>query len=307
MAGKGSLSVETIGIVANVFKPDALSLVARLLAESSARGLRVLLDTDTGRHVPGIDTMYTDDELARQADIIIVLGGDGTLISVTKRFSPLNLPVMGVNLGKLGFLAEVSPDEIEAALEQLQSGHWSIEHRLMLKATVDHVNSEKDEEYLALNDFVIAREAFARVIDIQLNVDDRLVDLYRGDGLIVATPTGSTGYSLSAGGPVVFPLLKSILVTPICPHTIGSRPLVLSEQQTISARVWSGRSEIGVGLTIDGQFTTRLGDGDTLIVSRASFPALLVALDNKNFFEILHSKLKGRVKTRLTREDDLSS
>lgn len=300
------MNVKALGIVANAFKPEALELVGLIIEKAARREIQVFCDESTGECCKNSSKVMGDGALAEKSDILLVLGGDGTLISVTKRFSPLNLPVLGINLGKLGFLAEVGPDKIDTALDYLQKGRWVREERLMLTAAVGEPGDSPGREYLALNDFVIAREAFARVIDIQLKVDGKLVDRYLGDGLIVATPTGSTGYSLSAGGPVAYPLLKSILITPICPHTIGSRPLVLSAEQTVSARVFSGREEVGIGLTIDGQYTTHLKDGETLRVSSSDCPALLVSLEGKNFFDTLHTKLRGTMKSRVNGSQESS-
>ena len=252
----------------------------------AGRGLRVVLDEFAAEVVgrPGISR----SELAEQVDFIVVLGGDGTLLSVSRASGTRSVPILGINLGTLGFLTEVALDETFAALEALFEGNIRIEQRMRLRAEVWR-QEELHSSYLALNDAVINQSDMARMLDISAHVNGEDVTCYHADGLIVATPTGSTAYSLSAGGPIVDPQLEALLLTPICPHTLTQRPVVLPADAVVEIQV-SPRGG-GARLTADGQEGCELKVDDRVRILRSEYPLALVVSPFRKRFEILREKL----------------
>ncbi|NLJ80369.1 MAG: NAD(+)/NADH kinase [Firmicutes bacterium] len=221
--------------------------------------------------------------------IIIVLGGDGTLLYAARLASEVQVPVFGVNIGHLGFLTEVETDALFPAVEQFLAGKYTLEERMLIEATIWR-KKKTVGKFRALNDFVITRGTFARLIDLSIFIDEQHVTDYFADGVIVATPTGSTAYSLSAGGPIIEPLLESICVTPICPHSLSSRSVVARPEVKVSLRLNSASEE--VMLTIDGQEGFPLRSGDRINIKKAPLPALFVKLSGRGFFQVLHSRLQ---------------
>jgi len=221
---------------------------------------------------------------------VVVLGGDGTLLSVARALGSRAVPILGVNLGTLGFLTEIALDELFAALDRVLRGEHRIESRMRLEVGVVRggVEAPPAERFLALNDAVLTKADLARMIDLETRAGGDLVTSYHADGLIVATPTGSTAYSLSAGGPIVLPELEAFVLTPICPHTLTQRPLVLSHSAEIEIVV---RSREEVQLTIDGQEGATLQQGDSVRVRRSAHPVHIVVSPFRSRFEILRQKL----------------
>ena len=228
-------------------------------------------------------------ELAERADLLIVLGGDGTLLAVAREAGPVPVPILGVNQGSLGFLAEVAPDEVSGALERILRGDFETVSRMRIEVEADR-NGTSLGRHLALNDAVITRSELSRVLDIEAAIDGVPVTTYHGDGLIVATPTGSTAYSLSAGGPILHPALDAIVLTPICPHTLTQRPIVLPPTARVEARVVL--REDHAQLTVDGQEGWTLEHGDRITVRRSEHPAQFVVSPFRSRFEVLRSKLR---------------
>ena len=223
-------------------------------------------------------------------DLLLTLGGDGTLLNGARAVAPFGVPVLGVNLGNLGFLTSVAPRELESAWEQLMAGETVLDRRMVLDTRAERADGSSRESFLALNDAVLHKGGFARVIRLAVHADNEEVGTYRADGIILSTPTGSTAYSLSAGGPIVFPSLDCIIATPICPHTLAVRPLILPADATVTVEVLSPSEELV--LTIDGQEGAALSPGDRLVVSRAPVSLGLVRLPGQTFFSTLRRKLR---------------
>jgi NAD+ kinase len=229
------------------------------------------------------------DQLSDRAELLVVLGGDGTLLAVAREAGPAPVPILGVNQGSLGFLAEVAPEEVYGALERILDGDFETVSRMRFDVEADRAG-EPLGRHLALNDAVITRSELSRVLDIEADIDGAPVATYHGDGLIVATPTGSTAYSLSAGGPILHPALDAIVLTPICPHTLSQRPIVLPPTVRVEARVVlrEGRAQ----LTVDGQAGLTLEHGDRITVRRSEHPAKFVVSPFRSRFDVLRSKLR---------------
>jgi NAD+ kinase len=230
------------------------------------------------------------DELAGRVDLLIVLGGDGTLLAAARAVGERAVPLLGVNLGTLGFLAETSSDELYGALEQAFAGRLVVAARMRLQVEVER-GGQVVARCLALNDAVIGKSALSRMIDLETRADGAFVTTYHSDGLIVATPTGSSAYSLSAGGPILLPEGESIVLTPICPHTLTQRPLVLPDHYRIEILVLDTRGG-EVHLTVDGQVGVELEQGDRVIAARSVHPALLLASPHRSPFAVMREKLR---------------
>jgi NAD+ kinase len=227
-------------------------------------------------------------DLPAQVDALIVLGGDGTLLSMARAVGDLGVPMLGVNLGGLGFLTATTLDEMLPAVEGLLAGRMAVEERMMLSAHLVR-GGQTVSEHIALNDVVITKSAMSRIIDLAVSVDGRHATAYRADGLIISTPTGSTAYNLSAGGPILFPTMDAVVLTPIAPHTLSNRPIVLPGAQRIDVTL---RGDQEVMLTMDGQVGVHLRERDTVQVQKAAARIRLLRFPQKDFFSVLRTKLK---------------
>jgi len=281
--------MKRIGIVAKTDRDEAKDVVGGLLRWCAARGCVPVLDKETGSLCPdaGVQTTRKPD-LPGQVDVLLVLGGDGTLLSMARLVGDLGVPILGVNLGGLGFLAALTVDELYPALESLLRDELVIEERIMLVATVSR-QGERLSEYAALNDMVITKSAMSRIIRLEVAVDGELATGYRADGLIISTPTGSTAYCLSAGGPIVYPTMDAVVLTPICSHTLTNRPIVLPASLRIEVTLATDQD---VMLTADGQVGFALKPWDTVEIRRASARTRLLRPPHKHFFSVLRTKLK---------------
>lgn len=226
--------------------------------------------------------------LPRKVDLIVVMGGDGTLLSVARHYGQLNVPILGVNVGGLGFLTEVSLDELYPAMEQVLAGRYEVEDRLPLTATLFRGRKLYWRENI-LNDVVINKGALARIIQLTAWIDDEYLTTYRADGLIVSTPTGSTAYTLSAGGPIVYPTLSHLILIPICPHTLSNRPIILPDACTVA--ITFDDKVFDVYLTLDGQVGQALQAGDRVEIRAAPYRVKLIKSPQRSYFEILRAKL----------------
>jgi NAD+ kinase len=281
--------VRRVGIVAKPDAPRAPEVVTRLVDWLTARGLEVTLEKETAGIVPATRAgVAHKSELPGLADLLIVLGGDGTLLSMARAVGDLGVPIMGVNLGGLGFLTATTLDEMLPSLEAAAEGRMVVEERLMLVARVVR-NGAALCEHMALNDMVITKSAMSRIINLAVSVEGEYATAYRADGLIISTPTGSTAYSLSAGGPIVFPIAEAIVLTPICSHTLTNRPIVLPASHRIEVTVQSDQE---IMLTVDGQVGVGLREGDVVEVVKAAARMRLVRFPQKDFFSVLRTKLK---------------
>jgi len=281
--------VTRVGLVAKPDAKEAQGVILTLLDWLGARGLTVVLEKETAGLVPGATAPAArKSDLPGQVDLLIVLGGDGTLLSMARAVGDLGVPIFGVNLGGLGFLTATTLDEMLPALETLLGGGMEVEERVLLSARVRR-EGQISGEYLALNDVVITKSAMSRIIDLVVAVEGRHAINYRADGLIVATPTGSTAYNLSAGGPILFPTMDAVVLTPIAPHTLSNRPIVLPGAQRIEVTLLV---EQEVMLTMDGQVGVPLRERDVVEVQKARARIRLVRFPQKDFFSVLRTKLK---------------
>ncbi len=224
----------------------------------------------------------------KNSDLLIVVGGDGSLLIATRRVAKFKLPVLGINLGRLGFLTELNADEAFEKLEEILSKPLCLSRRMMLRASLIR-NGKKILEADVLNDVVVNKAILARIVDVAVYQGDTYITTYNGDGIIIATPNGSTAYALSAGGPIVYPMMEIFLVVPICPHTLTDRPLILPPFEPITIELVA--EEKDAWLTLDGQEGTQLQYGDKIIVRQSPHYAYLVRTPNKNYFDILREKL----------------
>ena len=278
-----------VGIVAKPDAPRAQGVILQLLPWLAERGHSVVLEKETADLVPAAVTASAGKpELPGQVDLLIVLGGDGTLLSMARAVGDLGVPLLGVNLGGLGFLTATTLDEMLPALEAYLEGRMAIEERMLLSARVVR-NGQSGCEYAALNDVVITKSAMSRIIDLSVSVDGRYATAYRADGLIISTPTGSTAYSLSAGGPILFPTMDAVVLTPICSHTLTNRPIVVPGTDRIEVTLLADQE---VMATMDGQVGVGLRGGDTVEIRKAASRIRLVRFPQKDFFSVLRTKLK---------------
>jgi NAD+ kinase len=282
------MDIRSIGICLKEDQPQAEATVGALATWLRDRGIAVHADPECAALV-GV-APESRSELAERVDLLIVLGGDGTLLSVARATGKRPVPILGVNLGRLGFLTEVNVDELFPALEKVLSGDTRIELRMRLDVRVLREDRELGA-FQALNDAVITKTALSRMIDLDAWADGAHVTTYHADGLILATPTGSTAYSLSAGGPLLLPGLDAIVLTPICPHSLTQRPLVLPRGCEVEIVVRSG-GEDEVALTVDGQEGLPLRDQDRVRVMASTHPVSIVGSPFRSRYEILHAKLR---------------
>jgi NAD+ kinase len=281
--------VTRVAIVAKPDAPHAQTVVARLVDWLAGRGLAVALEKETAALVPDAPAAVAGKaDLAGQADLVVVLGGDGTLLSMARAVGDVSVPLLGVNLGGLGFLTATTLDEILPALEAVLAGRMAVEERMLLAARVLR-DGRPSVEYAALNDVVITKSAMSRIINLAVSVEGQYATAYRADGLIIATPTGSTAYSLSAHGPILFPTMDAIVLTPICSHTLTNRPIVLPGHHRVEVTLESAQE---VMVTVDGQVGSPLRERDTVEVRQARARIRLVRFPHKDFFSVLRTKLK---------------
>ncbi len=266
--------------------------IAKDIADNLAKWLidkeaRVYSDTDLSPH-PKISTLSRKD-IAENINLAIVLGGDGTFLSVARLITNSKIPIIGINLGNLGFLTEVTLDEMYLTLDDIFRGDYTIDERMMLSISIFR-DSKKMNEYSVLNDIVVNKGALARIVSLQISINEKYVTTFRSDGLITSTPTGSTAYSLSAGGPILYPNLNSIIITPICPHTLTHRPIVVSGDSLIEVKMISAESDVFI--TLDGQIGFPLKNSDTLIIKKSDKKTFIINSSRKDYFQILRNKLK---------------
>lgn len=277
-----------LGIVAKPNEPRASVVASTIAGWAQSRDIALLVDNSLA-NVPATATAMSQEEVAAASTLLVVLGGDGTMIGAARLVAGRGTPVLGINLGWLGYLTEFAVEDTVLALDQFASGDFETEHRTML----DWECLRKDVLAGAgtvLNDVAINRSALSRVIEIHCWIGSRAVTTYRGDGLIVATPTGSTAYNLSAGGPIIYPGTPAICVAPICPHTLTNRPIILPDTVEIQLRIDTREQE--VMLTSDGQTGMPLLTGDVIKLRKSSKSFNTVLPKDRDYFQILRDKLK---------------
>lgn len=279
--------IKKVGIYAKKNHPDAAQIASDIRARLEAEQITVLMEDSLAEQI-GQVRGYAEDEIPGQVDLVIVLGGDGTLISVARQIGDLPIPILGVNLGSLGFLTEITRRELPAMLDLVVEGRFEVSDRMMLDAVI-YRDGQVLGKHTVLNDVVINKGALARIIDMQTSVDGTHLTTFKADGLIIATPTGSTGYNLAAGGPIIYPGINSLVITPICPHMLTNRPIIVSDDACIQIQVKF--DDDVVFFTADGQVGRKLQPDDLVEVRKSSSRTLLMVSPSKDYFEILRTKL----------------
>jgi NAD+ kinase len=277
-----------IGLVLKREDPRIPAIVAEIVPWLRSHEIQVFLDEGSKREGPEPCPVLPSDQLAAAVDVVTVFGGDGTFLYAARLVASSGVPILGVNLGALGFLTEVKLEEVKPALESLVSGNYEIEERMPLQVEVRR-GGRTLAQYRALNDAVINKGAISRVIDLEVGVNGQLVTVTRADGLIISTPTGSTAYSLSAGGPILYPTLGAFIITPICPHTLTNRPVVVPDRALVDICLHRGAD---VMLTVDGQVGMTLEPMDRLTIGKAVPNVRVVQPAGSTFFSLLREKLK---------------
>lgn len=283
------MAINKVGIISKPRKAEVGELVPPLLAWLRERGIDVLMDRETGALLPGGEKGVPRNEMPEQVDLLIVFGGDGTLLATARTLSRKNVPILAVNLGGLGFLTVITREELYPTLEAVLAGNYQCDRRVRIEAEIIRAD-EVIASYLALNDVVLNKGAIARILDFDVRADGEFISTFKSDGLIVSTPTGSTAYSLAAGGPILTPSVQALIITPICAHTLTNRPLVLPDTVTIEVLVKSQRESVYV--TVDGQVGVAARSEDVVRIRRAASDVELVQPHGRNYFEILRQKLK---------------
>jgi NAD+ kinase len=278
-----------IGIISRPRRSSLTEVAPPLLSWLEARGIHVAYDQETASSLPEPSEGRSREQVAAASELLLVLGGDGTLLAAARVAAPRGIPILPINMGSLGFLTSFMLEELYPALEDILAGRLTISERVMLHAELERGDKILDKQTV-LNEVVINKGALARMIELELSIDGVFVCRYRADGLIVASPTGSTAYSLSAGGPIVHPSVESFIITPICPHTLSDRPVVVGDTSIIEVKLSAGTES--VFLTLDGQKGIPLQATDRVRISRAQQLLKLIQTPNKSYFEILRNKLK---------------
>ncbi|ADL08059.1 NAD(+)/NADH kinase [Thermosediminibacter oceani] len=281
--------MKKIGLFVNPSKKKAVNLAENLIRWLKENDYVVYTDKNVADKLGFPVEAKSLEELAKSIDLAITLGGDGTLLAIARKMAPHDIPVLGINLGHLGFLTEIEVPDLFRDFEQLKANKYNIERRMMIEAQVLRENKIM-EKFLALNDVVITKGPFARLIRLKARVNDAYIDTYNADGLIISTPTGSTAYSLSAGGPIVNPNMELLLLTPICPHTLQNRSIIMSKDDVINVQILAEHQEIM--LTVDGQQGYELLPNDKVIVKKSDFYTKLVRIKSRSFYDILRKKLR---------------
>jgi NAD+ kinase len=284
--------VSKVGVLARPDLGEAGPTLRDLIRWLGERGVGVCLEERTARLVKDVAaacSVASGEEVVKDADALVVLGGDGTLLAASHLVQK-SIPVLGVNFGSLGFLTEITLPELYPALEGVLAGTYRYEERRMLHAVVRR-EGQPESAGDVLNDVVITKATFSRIIELEVAVDGAFVSSFRADGLIVSSPTGSTAYNLAAGGPILHPTLPAIVLTPICPHMLSNRPLVLSDAVSVEVRLRDARDG-DVQITLDGQQGFPLAPRDTVTVTRSAHALRLVKAPERDYFEVLRTKLK---------------
>jgi NAD+ kinase len=281
--------IRTVGILCKPRKDEVRAVVPRLVEWLRQRKAEILFDPIAAASVSPPQTESKPEEMAARIDLLIVLGGDGTLLAAARQFTERDVPILAVNLGGMGFLTSVTLDEVFPILEIVFAGKHRLSPRMMLQAEVLRAGKVILQER-ALNDAVMTKTAMSRILDFDVTVDGLFLGRYRADGLIVSTPTGSTAYSLAAGGPILFPVLQAFVLTPICPHMLTNRPLVLPD--SVRLEIDFSALEEQAYLTLDGQVGLELARHDRITISKSPHRVMLVRPQEQTYFKVLRNKLR---------------
>lgn len=280
-----------LGIIPNTDKDRDLKVTESILRWFANKDAEILLEPHIAERLKLQNYSFSREEIFSSCDMLIVLGGDGTILNISRQSAQYDVPIFGINLGHLGFLAESEIGDMYFSLDKVMKGEYVIEKRMMLKALVtDDYNNGR--EFVALNDFSITKAMTTRMITYSIFINDSFFELYSADGIVISSPTGSTAYSLSAGGPIVTPELRVLIITPICPHTIHNRSIVVSDKDEVKIEICDGNPE--VMLSVDGQDSYKLSSGKIVKIKSSSYVTNLVKLKQRSFFDVLRQKISER-------------
>lgn len=286
-------AIASVGLIVKPQQPEAVATVCRLLEWAHGKGIKLIGEPELDQSRIERQTncrieIRERDELARTVDLIVVLGGDGTMIATARLLGTREIPVVGINYGTLGYLAEFTVEEMLPAMERILRGEFAVEKRMLLNARLMRDDAEVAQSS-ALNEVVVGKSARARIIEIEIRIDGQFVNSFRADGLLVSTPTGSTAYNLSAGGPIIYPSMSAVVITPVCPHTLSNRPLVVPGDVNVEIRLLTQNED--VALTLDGQVGFAMQWNDRVLIERSRTTFNLVQRSQRNYFEVLRNKL----------------
>lgn len=277
-----------IALVVNFTNPQAINTAVEVIKVITSCGARVLMLSSTQKYIESPDVTYISDEnqLFENCDVVVTVGGDGTIIRSAKFAALMSKPIIGVNLGRIGFVAELEPTEINM-LKKVVKGDYTLMKRMVLGIEV--MGKEKETSFIAINDAVISRGALSRIIEFDVSVEGEKIATYRADGLLFSTPTGSTAYALSAGGPVIDPKLSLIELTPVCPHSLTARSVLFTDDTVLSVQC---KSSDAAYLTVDGQESLPINEGEKLVIKASAHTLNMINLKEKNFYRIVGEKLR---------------
>ena len=281
------MSIKKIGIIANVEKEKSRECTIQLRDWALKRGIEVFFEEGIADKI-GVDKGLDRRALASGVDLLIVLGGDGTILRTVRFVSEYDIPIVGINLGEFGYLTEVNLNEMYSALELIVKGEYQTDKRMMLDITIK-LGEETIRQQSILNDVVITRGNLSRILNLETTVNEGYLTTFRADGIIISTPTGSTAYNLSAGGPIVFPEQDSFIINPICPFTLTNRPIIIPDGAEIKVILWTKGQ--GATLTLDGQVSYTMRSGDSILVKKSLYVTNLVSSPHRDYMEILRTKL----------------
>jgi len=279
----------TLGLTGNIDKASLKPLVTKFVKWLEKAGADFIVENELAEHLSLREESYPRSSLKNffeKCQMVISFGGDGTILSTARAIGDSGVPILGVKMGGMGFLAELTPKELYASMEDILKGHYQIVKRMVLQVEVE---GEKTTQYHALNDFVFDKGAVSRVIHIKTFIDDEFLNTYISDGLIISTPTGSTAYSLAAGGPILLPSMEAIIVNPISPHTLGARPVVIPDDKVVKIKIEYAPQN--VLLSADGQVSKELKQGQTATIQKADYQIKLVSYRGRSFYDVLRAKL----------------
>jgi NAD+ kinase len=278
-----------VALISKPGRPELGQIIPRLAKQLAAAGFSIVGDQETSAYAPTTDVCERSDLGYCKPEFVIVLGGDGTLLAAARAVAQLDIPILAVNLGSLGFLTEVRVEELETAVKAAIEGRCIRDARAMIACDLER-QGKKVGSFFALNDVVVTKSAIARLLEVEVRVDKEFVADYKADGVIISTPTGSTAYSLTAGGPVLVPSVDAFIVTPVSPHALTHRPLVVRDSSEITLSMKGSVDQ--TMLTIDGQTPVEALAGDQIVCRRSAKQVQLLRLPGRTFFEVLRTKLK---------------
>ncbi|WP_202076732.1 NAD(+)/NADH kinase [Caldalkalibacillus salinus] len=276
-----------IGLAINRGKPKALIVARELIPILEEKGIQVWVEPRVANQIGREELSLPYHDFPKRVDMLFVFGGDGSILGIARDFAPYDIPILGVNLGHLGFLSEAEPDDLPVLIDQLLTRDLQREQRMMLEAEL-YRDGKRVDTWTALNDIGIAKGSYSRMITCKVYLNDQQLNTFFGDGLVISSPTGSTAYSMSAGGPILAPNMNAILLTPVCPHSLTARPIILSSDEEITIEVSATHQEIG--MSVDGQIGVQLDIFDQIKIKRSPYTTTLLKWKDRTFFDVIRSK-----------------